>query len=58
MLTSKLLEAKTDSKYSIGYLDHLKLWDHLYWLKWLDMLKILNLKIEIKIRTINWRIFL
>ena len=51
---SKLVETKTNSKYLIGYIDKVIL-DHTlrrYFLKWVDMLRYLKLKMEIKVKTI------
>ena len=53
-IVSKLIKTKTNSKYLIGYSDEVRQPLVLILPKWMDMLKHLKLKMEIKIRTINW----
>ena len=52
IVTSKLIEAKTNSKYLTGYLDKV-IRPKRRCLKEVDMLRHLKLKMEIKIKTIN-----
>ena len=57
IVVPKLIKMKTNSKYLIGYLD--KVIRQLVWIlpkmsEYVKTLKVKDIKMEIKIRTINW----
>ena len=51
---SKLAEIKNSSKYLMGYLDEVTMYKFRYCLKWVDILRHLKIKVEIRIGTISW----
>ena len=53
MVISKLVKIKTNSKYLIGYLVKVRR-PLVLIIPWMDILRHLKLKMEIKIKTINW----
>ena len=50
---SKLIETNF-SKYLMGYLDEVTIYEFQCCLKWVDILRHLKIKVEIRIGTISW----